>query len=63
MDHKISHTRAPSHAQHNTKKNTLSHMQMAGSLDYVAPEVVQSVRDQGSYNGYLADLWSCGVVL
>jgi serine/threonine protein kinase len=38
-------------------------MQMAGSLDYVAPEVVQSVRDQGSYNGYLADLWSCGVVL
>jgi serine/threonine protein kinase len=38
--------------------------QVVGSVDYIAPEVVHAAREEnGSYNGYLADLWSCGVIL
>jgi serine/threonine-protein kinase SRK2 len=33
-----------------------------GTITYMAPEVLRNM-DNGQYNGMLADIWSCGVIL
>lgn len=40
-----------------------SHVLQVGTLTYMAPEVLLNVTRDGRYDGKLADIWSCGVML
>jgi serine/threonine protein kinase len=34
-----------------------------GTLTYMAPEVLININRDGKYDGKVADIWSCGVML